>query len=346
MPIVKINPHSVVYISQISQSPNSGQTSVDENYGAAANPAFDLAYLLEFYRGISEESTFHWLGEEMDYESIVAKVNAEEGIRNYKLTILSPDVKLHGVSYDGISLTSGDSISVPTGGILLLNGSGENYDKFVYKIVRDGEKREIVGYGAGDAQTLKIETGQLPDDEDYTLYVWAQNDEQINSNEGSAPMFFRFHVGTSSSSTVVLPAKTIAKPASTSFMLDNTQTALPAYEIGGNNYVKLRDAAALLVDRFDVRWEDKKAKLYNHSKYTVTGGELAAIDTDGKTAALGQTDFVWGDTGKAVTGLTAYSIDGNNFIKLRDIAKLFDFDVDWRDGKVWIEPDESPYTED
>jgi hypothetical protein len=345
MPIVKINPHGIVYISQISQSPNSGQTSVDENYGATANPAFDLAYLLEFYRGISEESTFNWLGEEMDYERIVAKVNAEEGIRNYKLTILSPYVKLQGVSYNGISLTNGDSISVPKGGTLLLNGSGDNYDKFVYKIVRDGEKREIVAYGAGDAQTLTIETGQLPDDEDYTLYVWAQNDEHINSNEGSDPMFFRFHIGTSSS-TVVLPAKIIAKPTSTNFMLDNAQIDLPAYEIGGNNYVKLRDVAALLVDRFDVRWEDKKAKLYNHSNYTVTGGELAAIEADGKTAVLSQTGFVWGDTGKAVTGLTAYSIGDNNFIRLRDIAKLFDFDVDWRDGKAWIEPDESPYTED
>jgi hypothetical protein len=47
-----------------------------------------------------------------------------------------------------------------------------------------------------------------------------------------------------------------------------------------------------------------------------------------------------------VTGLTAYTIGGNNYIKLRDIAKLFDFDVDWRDGKAWIEPDVSPYTED
>ena len=33
-------------------------------------------------------------------------------------------------------------------------------------------------------------------------------------------------------------------------------------------------------------------------------------------------------------------------MELRDIAKIFDFDVDWRDNKAWIEPDVSPYTDD
>lgn len=88
-----------------------------------------------------------------------------------------------------------------------------------------------------------------------------------------------------------------------------------------------------------------KAKLYNHRAYTPVGGELAAIGKDNKIAKLSTTNFVWGETGAAVTGLTAYEIGGNNFIKLRDIARLFDFDVDWRDNKAWIEPNES-YTDD
>ena len=147
-------------------------------------------------------------------------------------------------------------------------------------------------------------------------------------------------------STPAVPTGITATPTNTKFMLNNAEAALPAYSIGGNNYVKLRDVAALLKTRFDVRWEDGKAKLYNHAAYTKTSGELAAIGKDSKSATLSTTDFVWGDTGTAVTGLTAYTIGGNNYIKLRDIAKLFDFDVDWRDGKAWIEPDVSPYTED
>lgn len=137
-----------------------------------------------------------------------------------------------------------------------------------------------------------------------------------------------------------------AAPTNTTFMLNNAEVALPAYLIDGNNYVKLRDVAALLATRFDVRWMDGKARLYNHTAYTPVGGELAADGTENKTAAPSNTDFVWGGTGEVVTGLSAYLIEGNNYIKLRDIAKLFDFDVDWRDGKAWIEPDVSPYTED
>ena len=143
------------------------------------------------------------------------------------------------------------------------------------------------------------------------------------------------------------PTNTVtATPTNTKFMLKGAEAALPAYSIGGNNYVKLRDVGALLQTRFDVRWEDGKAKLNNKMNYTSVGGELENIGTADKTAQPSTTNFVWGDTDAAVTGLTAYTIGGNNYIKLRDIAKLFDFDVDWRDGKAWIEPDVSPYTED
>lgn len=158
----------------------------------------------------------------------------------------------------------------------------------------------------------------------------------------------------SASSAAPTPAKpTIdtlkAKPTNTAFMLNGAEVSLPAYLIGGNNYVKLRDIAALLKTRFDVRWEDGEAKLFNFAAYTPVGGELAAIGTDNKSAKLSGTVFAVHDKWDEWTGnadLTAYNIGGNNYIGLREIAKLFDFDVDWRDGKAWIEPDVSPYTED
>jgi hypothetical protein len=147
-------------------------------------------------------------------------------------------------------------------------------------------------------------------------------------------------------STPTSPAPVTATPTKTVFMLGGAEANLPAYNINGSNYVKLRDVGALLKTRFDVRWEDGMAKLYNKTQYTPVGGELESIGSADKTAQLSTTSFVWGSTGAPVTGLTAYNIEGSNYIKLRDIAKLFDFDVDWRDGKAWIEPDVSPYTED
>lgn len=134
-------------------------------------------------------------------------------------------------------------------------------------------------------------------------------------------------------------------PASTSFMLGGKEVSLPAYSIGGSSYVKLRDVAALLIDRFDVRYEAGKATLYNHEPYTVVGGELAALSSGAQEATVSDTAFFMGSAGAPVEGLSAYLINGSNYIKLRDIAKALDFNVDWRDGKAWIEP-ENPYTAD
>lgn len=172
------------------------------------------------------------------------------------------------------------------------------------------------------------------------------SDESVPYKSGDLPFPYPYASIVKQATPPPAPASITATPTNTTFMLNDAQAALPAYSIGGNNYVKLRDVGALLKTRFDVRWEDGKAKLYNHAAYTRTSGELAAIGKDSKSATISTTDFVWGDTGAAVTGLAAYTIGGNNYIKLRDIAKLFDFDVDWRDGKAWIEPDVSPYTED
>jgi len=141
-----------------------------------------------------------------------------------------------------------------------------------------------------------------------------------------------------------------AKPTATKFMLNDKEVNLPAYEINGNNFVKLRDVASLLKTRFDVRWEDGVAKLVNHAAYTAVGGELAAIGAGNKPAKVSSTEWAFYDQSgqfvAKVSDLKAYNIGDNNFIKLRDIAKLFDFDVDWRDGRAWIEPDQSPYTDD
>lgn len=199
------------------------------------------------------------------------------------------------------------------------------------------------------AAALQYKTIHWAAAEHLRLGEWSGLLDRVESHISAVPKNLTSSGRASGQTPAPAPTPTnivTATPTNTKFMLNGAEAALPAYSIDGNNYVKLRDVGALLKTRFDVRWEDGKAKLYNHAAYTKTSGELAAIGKDSKSATLSTTDFVWGDTGAAVTGLTAYTIGGNNYIKLRDIAKLFDFDVDWRDGKAWIEPDVSPYTED
>lgn len=70
---------------------------------------------------------------------------------------------------------------------------------------------------------------------------------------------------------------------------------------------------------------------------------FALLKENKQVATPSTTEFVWGDSGEKITDLTAYLIDDNNYIKLRDIAKIFDFSVDWRDNKIWIESMAKPY---
>lgn len=122
-----------------------------------------------------------------------------------------------------------------------------------------------------------------------------------------------------------------AKPTSSKILVNGKETAFNAYEINSNNYFKLRDIALVLSasgKQFDVSWDnDKQAiNMLSGKAYTVVGGELAKGDNSSKTATL-NTSKVYLD-GKEIN-LTAYTIDGNNYFKLRDLGQTFNFGVGW-----------------
>jgi len=108
-------------------------------------------------------------------------------------------------------------------------------------------------------------------------------------------------------------------------------TEVYPFNIKGNNYFKLRDLAMLLngtEKQFDVSWdaENKAIKVTKGTAYTEVGGELA--NTAGGREKASQTLAKVYIDGNEVFP-TAYNIKGNNYFKLRDIAKALDFRVDW-----------------
>lgn len=109
-------------------------------------------------------------------------------------------------------------------------------------------------------------------------------------------------------------------------------TAFDAYTIGGNNYFKLRDIAKVLSGsskQFDVTWDgDKYAiNLLSGKAYTVVGGEMATSTGTAQVTANLNTATIYLDG--AVIALTAYTINNNNYFKLRDLGKALNFGVDW-----------------
>lgn len=127
------------------------------------------------------------------------------------------------------------------------------------------------------------------------------------------------------------PEKTTAEPSSAGLMVNGKSVAVNAYTIGGNNYIKLRDLAAMVNNtskNFEVTWDGSKnaINLVSNKAYTSVGGEMAMGDGAAKTAI--RTDSkIFVDGGEV--SMTVYTIDGSNYFKLRDVMQIFDIGVGW-----------------
>lgn len=139
-----------------------------------------------------------------------------------------------------------------------------------------------------------------------------------------------------------------ATPASASVLVNGQPVTFDAYNIQGNHYFKLRDLAFILSGssvQFEVSWDGahNAIALTSGRPYTPVGGEMAGKGGINQVGTV-STQSVYLD-GEAVS-LTAYTIQGNNYFKLRDIGKLFQFSVVWDGASQQIQIDTSkPYQE-
>jgi len=122
-----------------------------------------------------------------------------------------------------------------------------------------------------------------------------------------------------------------AVPTASTVLVNGSRVAFDAYNIGGNNYFKLRDLAYVLngTDKqFEVTWDNaaQAINLTPGKSYTAVGGEMAAGKKDSAAAYL-STAIVY--LGGNRISLTAYNIGGNNYFKLRDLGKTMNFGVTW-----------------
>lgn len=122
-----------------------------------------------------------------------------------------------------------------------------------------------------------------------------------------------------------------AAPTTSKVLVNGKAVSFDAYKISENNYFKLRDIAKVLSGtdkQFEVTWDSAKnaINLISGQSYTPVGGELATGSGANQQAVL-NTSTVYLD-GKQIA-LTAYTIKGNNYFKLRDLGQSFDFGVGW-----------------
>ena len=128
-----------------------------------------------------------------------------------------------------------------------------------------------------------------------------------------------------------------ATPTAAKVLVNGSEQAFDAYNIGGNNFFKLRDLAYVLNGTeagFDVTYDNatKAIALFSGLPYTAVGGELTGKGAGEKPAMPTSSRITLNG---ADVYLTAYLIEGNNYFKLRDIGEVFDFGVAW-DGTLKV----------
>jgi hypothetical protein len=139
-----------------------------------------------------------------------------------------------------------------------------------------------------------------------------------------------------SNSQIKETSKLLASPTYSKVFVNDKEVELEAYNIKGNNYFKLRDIAMFISGtkkQFEVTWDENTRTIVMTTgiNYTATGGELSLANTAKQyQCSLVEPNILL--DGRKIE-LTAYTIHGYNYFKLRDVAEVIDFGVIW-DGEA------------
>ncbi|MDR0957642.1 MAG: transglutaminase domain-containing protein, partial [Clostridiales bacterium] len=131
----------------------------------------------------------------------------------------------------------------------------------------------------------------------------------------------------------------VATPSRNAVYVDGQRVSIGAYNINGNNFFKLRDLAYVLKDtekKFSVIYNSRTNTIILSSgeDYTIVGGETGAVSKVDKEAVISSASVKLNGEKAKISG---YTIDGNNYFKLRDIGQAFDFNVSFSNNTVIID---------
>ncbi len=164
---------------------------------------------------------------------------------------------------------------------------------------------------------------------------------------GSQATYVR--IGTSASVQPQQPARTAtASPTNDKLEVNGTAANPTVYKIGGSNYFKIRDVAALLngtEKQFAVGYDSAKNAVTatTGQGYAKLDGDLTGAPSGGNQTAQPSSDAVYVN-GQKITA-EVYKIGGSNYFKLRDLGKALNFYVGWSAQRGMYIETGKPYSE-
>ncbi len=119
--------------------------------------------------------------------------------------------------------------------------------------------------------------------------------------------------------------------SSAAINVNGTRVTLNGYNVNDSNYFKVRDIAMILRDtgsKFNVEWDNVNSaiKIIPGADYVVIGGELSN-DIAGELNVLENSTPIY--VNDKETAITAYNINGSAYFKIRDIAEVTGFSIEW-----------------
>ncbi|MCH5211717.1 MAG: hypothetical protein J1G06_01760 [Oscillospiraceae bacterium] len=133
----------------------------------------------------------------------------------------------------------------------------------------------------------------------------------------------------------------IAEPSAAIVTVDGKPVDFCAYNLYGSNYFMLRDVAMSLdgTDKqFNVVW-DNRIQLTQNEPYEPIGQEFSQSADSAEDAYLSIPEIRIDGNDKIT--LIGYNINGSNYFKIRDIARIFDFGVYYENGTLAIDTTKS-----
>ena len=182
-----------------------------------------------------------------------------------------------------------------------------------------------------------------------TKAQWKANvgEQALNYAQISPTVHFN-STGPTTPSQPQQPAGETASPTNDKLEVNGAAANPTVYKIGGSNYFKIRDVAALLdgtEKQFAVGYDGSKNAVTatTGQRYEKQSGDLAGAAGGGGQTASPSNDAIYVD-GQKITA-EVYKINGSNYFKLRDLGKALNFYVGWSAERGMYIETGKPYSE-